>query len=269
MEFKLNVLNVDLFAEFLSKFETLDNNLLLEFESNDIIKAKVFNAAQSAVKFATINFKDIFEIKNNEKLPSNLRFYIFNIKRLIQILKSISEEEINIFVKYEKYDQQKDVFYIDSFILLTKNLKLSVPKGKETAFTYLSDEMINKMFDTSNSYFESGISKELIDKITLYSNLDLSKSVTISPKITKDKKELVVFSGNSFDLKSDGESKIKEEVNISIDKTFFKYLDKGNYNLFGKINKTKDGQEVKTLVFISEDNNFKVLMASKKPEDGE
>ena len=149
--------------------------------------------------------------------------------------------------------------------MLTKNLKLSMPIGKKSLLKYISDESADKNFNIDDPYFELDVTKDFIKKVNLYSGFDTNDFITINSKISKDKsKKIIVFSGDNYDLKYDGDSKVNKEIDIKINKLFFKYLDDEDYKLYCKVTITPDNIKVKSLVFISSNNNFRILMASMK-----
>jgi len=264
--FRLRLKQPETLINFLVKFKSFDNNLLLEFKSSNEIKAKAFNVSKSVIKIGTIDFKETFDQLDDQVIPENIRIRIFNIERLIKVLKSISKDEIDLVLGCNLEENLKeDIYYVDQFVIITKNLKMTIPQGTETLIKYLSDDIINSKIGIDNFYFQLEFTKEFLDKLDLLADLDQDEKVKIESFIN-DTKKVLKFSGKNFNLKSNDEFEIKENSQILIDKRSLKYIDKENYCLYGKSSVNKDNKKLNCLLFDSKESNFKILMASTVTE---
>lgn len=266
-EVTLKFLNLSKFTTFLNKFKLFDNNLLISFVNSEEIVSKAFNSQKTAVKMARMDINEIFEIDDNSKLPNDLRFIIYNIDRLVQIFNAVGENnEINIIIKYEKDKRDKDVYYVNSFKILTKNLSNQIPCGEKMLVPYMDDTTADFLFDTKESFFKLDLDKDFLNKVILFAKLDFSDSIKIT-SIIDDTKKLVIFSGRNFDLKFEGETEIYNEFEISVKKEYFQYLDKDEYTLYAKVVK-KEEANINTEAIVFEDKNdiFKIILSSANEE---
>ena len=252
----LKCINPADFIDFLSRFKVIDNNVLLEIRGNEKLLVKSFTPTGSAIKMGEIDFDEIFEEPKND-IPDNLQLGIFNVDLFIRIFNNIDEDNLIFNIEYEKDEEGKNnenINFVYKFVVKTKSIKMNIPCAEPSIFEYLSDETVTGIFDDSNCVFNFDVTPNFLSKVLNFTSFETSDALTISIKHNKtEDKKLLLFKGKNFTLKYPDEfSGPKDDVEISIDKEYFKFLDSEEYVV-------KGNDEI--LLFESKDYSGKMNIA--------
>jgi len=244
---QLNLINPKGLVDFISKFKSIDSNLLLSITA-DKIDVRAYTPNAVAVKMGELNFDDIFTLPDGETVPENLKVGIYNVQKFIKIFNYIDEENVLLNITYST-EKNGDNYGI-KLDIKTATLQKVIPGAKQTMFKSLTDEQVERAFDVEEAYYCLNFEKHLLDKIKNLLSVEASKYFTLVYK-----KGTIFFIGKEFKLKYTDEVEIlkEEDFELPLEKDVFKYADGDDYNLYGK--------ETGALLF-SKDAEIKIGLAA-------
>jgi len=206
-------------TNFLKRFSPISGSLLIEIE-NGYIKAKTHTPERSVVKSSKAEISRVFGNENAE-VPSAGQPIMFGVYSLDKLIKSFAHFEgapLNFTINLEK---TAEGLVGTDLILQNDSLKINFQCASLRLFTHVTDEMMDRIADTSSSEVNFVLTKELQARINSLTGIDSDqKLLTI-----KVKGGQVKASGKSFDLNLLNVDS-SAELGISVYKAQFAYLDR-------------------------------------------
>jgi len=248
--------NVKTFTNWLKRFSTIDNSLLLEINQDDsAFIAKTYNEERSVVKMSTIKFDDAGltqQHSKKEKDTNRVKVGIFNIPRLIKIIDQFDDAEFTFKIEYQELIGDNETQFAGEKLLLKNNyLKMNVDCTSLNIFKYISDELFTDTIAKVDKLGNFELTKETLEQINTLNTLDNENRFMNFEFKNND----IIVSGKTYELRI-GETN-KNENNLSIFKDQYSTLDIENYNVeLGEdrlIFKSKDS-ETTTVISKAEDD---------------
>jgi len=247
--------NVKAFTNWLKRFASIDNSLLLEVdEQTSTFIAKAYNEDHSVVKMSSIKFDDAGLVIKLNKDAKRIKIGIFNILHLIKIFDQFNDIEFTITINYQDLisNDTTTQYAGETILLKNKNLKMNIDCTSLNIFKYITDDLFKNKIATADVIGSFELSKDKIEKITILNNLDDSDHKFIEFKF---KSEDIVVSGKKYDLLIDEKRKIKD-ASLSVYKDQYSKIDIENYDVdLGEdrlIFKSKDSDTVCVLSMTSD-----------------
>lgn len=205
------------FKDFLKRFSSIDNSLLVEIE-NGVIRAKSYTPEKSVVKYSSIPLDEIFSEYSDIKEP--IRIGILNIDKLYSSFKFFGESEFEFILNYDKVD---DINVGTEIILKNNSLKIDFQCASLKLFTYITDDILNKITNIDESKVDFLLPKEQQAKISSLFGIDSDYS-----KITFIKKLKKIFvQGKNFNLELvDDNDNDNNNIKLSVFKHHYAFLDR-------------------------------------------
>ncbi|MCK9576017.1 MAG: hypothetical protein WC979_01250 [Candidatus Pacearchaeota archaeon] len=205
------------FINFLKRFQGIDNSLLLEID-NGFVKAKSYTPEKSVVKYSAIPLDEVFSEYSDISAP--VKVGILNIDKLSSSFKFFGESEFEFILDYENVNGDNTGTGI---VLKNSSLAIEFQCASLKLFTYITDDVLNKITDTSSSKVDFLLPKEQQAKISSLFGIDSDHS-----KITFNKKgDEVLAEGKNFKLQVvDTDVANKPNANLSVFKHHYAFLDR-------------------------------------------
>jgi hypothetical protein len=220
--------NVKAFTNWLKRFASIDNSLLLEIdEKTSQFIAKTYNIERSVVKMSKINFDDAGLTAKVSKDPKRIKAGIFNISRLIKIIDQFSDMEFNIIIDFQELisDDSNTQYAGEKIHLKNKNLRMEVDCISLSLFKYLSDQKFVEAIATTDVIGKFELSKTNIDKINSLCVLD-NENKYMEFKFVDNE---VFVSGKMFELSICEIT--SQNASINLMKEQYLDIDVENYNV--------------------------------------
>jgi len=246
--------NVKVFTNWLKRFSSIDNSLLLEIDTttSEFI-AKTYSEDRSVVKFSKIKFDEAGLTTKATKDAKRIKLGIFNISRLIKTIDQFNDEEFTIIIEFQEIVNESDTQYAAEKILLkSKSLKMNLDCASLNIFKYISDDLFINTIAVVEEIGNFELIKTVIEKINTLNNLDNEHKFM---EFTFKNNNINV-AGKSYDLLI--EEKKVTDAQITIFKDQYSSLDIENYTVF--LGETR-------LVFKSKDSDTTTVIS--KAEDTE
>jgi len=246
--------NVKSFTNWLKRFMSIDNTLLLEIDQvKSTFIAKVYNEERSVVKMSTIKFDEAGLTAKANKDPQRVKVGIFNISRLIKIMDQFNDDEFTLTVEYNELVNDGVTQYAGEKILLkNKALKMNVDCTSLNIFKYITDDIFKNNIAKVDLIGTFGLTKATLEKINGLNTLD-NEHRFMEFKFTGGD---IVVSGKSYEL-SIGNQKVAD-ADISIFKEQYTTLDVEGYDVeLGDdrlVFKSKDSETI-TVISKAEDKD--------------
>lgn len=209
------------FINFLKRFSSIESNLLLEIGTN-FVKAKTHTPERSVVKYSSIAIDELFS-EHNIKEPVKLGIY--NIDKLAQSFKYFGEGEFEFIVNVEKI---QDEYVGTSILMKNSSLDITFNCASLKMFTFITDDILTNLTDTSASIVNLLLPKEQQSKIISLFGIDTDYS-----KLTFDtKKGKISAKGNNFNYVILSDDKITTDTSISVFKHHYVYLDREDTQIY-------------------------------------
>lgn len=259
---KFTANNVKSFSNWLKKFASIDNKLLLEVDEHlGKFIAKSYNEERSVVKFSKILFEDAgFSLNEKPKESSRIKVGIYNVPKLIKILDHFISGEFEFSFNYDEMAGEKKE--LAGILIFIKNnlLKVKLDCTSLSIFKYIPDDLFRDKIalltpPTISNNFE--LSNITIEKINSLCDLDKESKFIDFKMRSSDKK--VYVSGKTFELQID-EVLQDLESSITIYKEQFEKVDIENYivNFFKDrlIFTSKDSDTIIVISMVEKDEKF-------------
>jgi hypothetical protein len=209
---------------FVKKLLSIDKFIFLKVSSDKTVSS-VFLPQRDAVKLASTNTSDLFEIEGSVEKPIKVSF--FNGTRVIEALSHFSGD-IKGTIVYQDYG---DEYVATDFVVYDDNLKINLfCSDPSLSFMEMSKDEITRAFGTANALFSFELLTTHADKMKSLFNLDRENELF---KLYADEKG-VHIKGENYDqvLGSRYENKSDEnELQVSVYKKYLPLLDKENYEM--------------------------------------
>lgn len=202
-------------ASFLKKFSSISSSLLLEIEEG-CLKAKTHTPERSVVKSSKIELSGIFD--QAEDLDT-VKIGLYSVDRMMKAFTHFGSGAID----FELHQESTAEGNVGTDInLKNESLDINFQCASLRLFNYISDEMMDRIADSSAAEVSFVLTKEMQAKINSLSSMDADqKLLTI-----KVKGGNVIASGKSFNLNLLTIDNTDSEVSISVYKNQFSYLDR-------------------------------------------
>lgn len=202
-------------SNFLRRFAPISSSLLVEVEDGQL-KAKTHTPERSVVKSSKIEMSNVFDMEDSS--DDSVKFGLYSVDRM---MKSFSHFGSGA-VEFELHQESTSEGNVGTDInLKNESLDINFQCASLRLFTHISDEMMDKIADSSSAEVSFVLTKEMQAKINSLAGIDADqKLLTIGVK-----KGNVVVSGKSFNLNLMNID-TTTDVSISVYKNQFAYLDK-------------------------------------------
>ena len=211
----LQLTSTEEFTGFLKKFSAISSSLLLEIE-NDFLKAKTHTPERSVVKSSKIEMSRLFQGADSME---PVKIGLYSVERMMKAFSHFGNGAINFDLHQEETADGNVGTDID---LKNETLNINFQCASLRLFTHITDEMMDRIADSSVSDISFVLSKEMQAKINIMSSIDIDqKLLTI-----KVKGGNVTALGKSFSLSLLSIDNASTDVSISVYKNQFAYLDR-------------------------------------------
>jgi len=204
------------FNDFLKRFSSIENSLLMEVE-NGVIKAKSYTPEKSVVKYSSIPLDEIFSEYSDINEP--VKIGILNLDKLASSLKFFGEGEFEFNLEYEKVNGEN----VGTGITLKNNsLQIDFQCASQKLFTYITDDILNTITDTSTSKVDFLLPKEQQAKISALFGIDSDYSKLIFKKSGNE----ILAAGKNFKFQITDNVGNNDNVELSVFKHHYAFLDR-------------------------------------------
>lgn len=228
---------------FLKRFSGIDNALLLEMD-NGFLKAKSHTPEKSVVKYSAIQLDEIFSEYSDVK--ENIKFGIYNIDKFASSCKFFGETEFEFILDYDTVGTDN----VGTSILLKNNsLDIEFTCASLKLFTYISEDILNKITDTTNASVDFILPKEQQGKLSSLFSIDSDYSKISFLKKGKN----VCAKGKTFNLTlvEDDLLKSGSDCELSVFKHHYVFLDREDAHVYIADEK---------LIFFSNESETKMII---------
>jgi hypothetical protein len=227
---------------FLKRFSPVSNNLLMEIEDG-YLKAKTHTPERSVVKSSKIEINKVFGVTDGENIETTI-FGVFSLDKLIKSFSHFGESPLEFILEQENSEGQ---MVGTEIFLRNDSLKINFQCASLRLFTHITDEMMDRISDTSSASADFLMTREHQNRINALSGIDSDhKLLTMSLKSGE-----VQASSKSFNLTITNIDNMSASSNISVYKTQFAFLDKEDMRVF--INDDR-------MVFVSNESDTKTIV---------
>lgn len=220
--------NAKNFTNWLKKFSSIDNSLLLEIdEKTTQFIAKTYNEERSVVKMSQIKFDDAGLVTKSSKESKRIKIGIFNIPRLIKFIDQFNDAEFSITINYKELTVNEVSQYAGEKILLkNKNLNMNIDCTSLNIFKYLSDELFKNEIAKMDVIGTFELTKANLEKINSLCALD-NEHKFIEFKSSENK---IYASGKVFEYLIEQKEGLKD-ISINIFKDQYSNVDVETYDV--------------------------------------
>ena len=206
------------FVNFLKRFSSISGSLLIEM-ADGYLKAKTHTPERSVVKSSKIEISRVFNIDPEATEMSNIIFGVYSVDKLIKSFSHFEGYALDFIIQME--NTSEGIVGTD-IILRNESLKINFQCASLRLFTHITDEMMDRIADTGTSEVNFVLTKELQGRINSLTGIDSDqKLLTISVKDGQ-----VKANGKSYDLSLLSVGNATADVNVSVYKSQFAYIDK-------------------------------------------
>ena len=206
------------FVNFLKRFSSISGSLLIEM-ADGYLKAKTHTPERSVVKSSKIEISRVFNIDPEATEMSNIIFGVYSVDKLIKSFSHFEGYALDFIIQMENTSEGT---VGTDIILRNESLKINFQCASLRLFTHITDEMMDRIADTGTSEVNFVLTKELQGRINSLTGIDSDqKLLTISVKDGQ-----VKANGKSYDLSLLSVGNATADVNVSVYKSQFAYIDK-------------------------------------------
>ena len=242
-----NTLNLKLnkaskLINFLKRFSTIDNSLLLELNNGNLM-AKSHTPEKSVVKYSAIPLDEIFTEYSD--VTEHVKFGIFNVKKFSDSCNFFGENDFEMIITT---DNMNGEVVGTSIVLKNASLNIEFQCAQLKLFTYITEQILNKVTDTSGSKVDFVLPKETQSRLaSLFKIEDFSK-VTFLKKGNKAQAK-----GKSFNLVlvEDPDLKASADCELSVFKHHYAFLDNEDAHVYVCDDKA---------IFLSNESDTKMII---------
>jgi hypothetical protein len=218
--------NAKNFTNWLKRFSSIDNTLLLEIdEKTSQFIAKTYNEERSVVKMSQIKFDEAGLTTKIGKEPKRIKVGIFNISRLIKFIDQFNDAEFSLVINYQDIVKDDSTQYAGEKILLeNKNLKMNIDCTSLNIFKYLSDDLFKNEIAKMDVIGTFELTKNNLEKINSLCSLD-NEHIFIEFKSSQNK---IFASGKIFEYFIEQKEGLKD-ISINIFKAQYSNIDVETY----------------------------------------
>jgi len=212
---KAQLTDANEFTNFLKKFSSISGSLLIELDGN-YLKAKTHTPERSVVKASKIELSRIFNI---ESVDEPIIFGVYSVDKLINSFSHFNGTDLTFTIKLEKTPEGN---VGTDLVLQGESLKIQFVCASLRLFTHITDEMMDRIADTSSSEVNFVLTKELQTRINSLTKIDSDqKLLTLNVNGGN-----VNARGNSFELNLLGIENTEANLDLSVYKAQFAFVDK-------------------------------------------
>jgi hypothetical protein len=203
-------------TNFLKRFSSISGSLLIEIDG-EYVKAKTHTPERSVVKSSKIEVSRVFS--NPEAITTPVIFGVYSLDKLIKSFSHFEGSEVtfNLFT-----ENTPDGTVGTDIILKNDSLKINFQCATLRLFTHITDEMMDRIGDVAAAEVNFVLTKELQSQVNALSSIDSDQKL-LSFNLKNGE---VAASGKSFNKHLLSVENKDIEVNVSVYKSQFAYLDK-------------------------------------------
>lgn len=198
--------------EFLDRFNQFDENLLLELTENELY-AKTYTPDRSAIKYSSLPFEEVLQLKDDVVLPDLLKIGLINIKQYQHALKFLdSSEQVSLGIDYLNLaglDVEEESVATKTCLNNNKNLQFSFGNGSLSIYgTITNEKFFNEIANIEEPIFEFDLELEELLKIKKFAAID---KIANDINVTCDKNGDIYFENQNFKYKIDSQNTTDSE----------------------------------------------------------
>ena len=245
----LNFVNIHVnkVYEFLDRFHQFDENLLLELNESEVY-AKTYTPDRSAIKYSSLPFEEVLQMKDKLELPELLKIGLINIKQYQQALKFLdsSSEQVSLDIHYLNLaglDIEEESVATKTSLNNNKDLQFSFENGSLSIYgTITNDKFFNDIANIEDPIFEFELKLEDLLKIKKFAAIDkVDNNLNVECKSND-----IVFGNQTFKYKITSKNTESHKNSVArFPKIYLNMLDGESYRVSIGENR---------LVFISMDS---------------
>ena len=203
-------------TNFLKRFSPISGSLLIEI-ADGYLKAKTHTPERSVVKSSKIELNRVFD--GESAITEPIIFGVYSLDKLIKSFSHFDGSPVTFNIQLEK---TSDGLVGTDIVLQNDSLKVNFQCATLRLFTHITDEMMDRIADTGSSEVNFVLTKELHGRINSLTSIDSDqKLLTIVVKGGQ-----VRATGKSFDLSLLGIENKSAELNLSVYKSQFIFVDR-------------------------------------------
>jgi|AntAceMinimDraft_7_1070363.scaffolds.fasta_scaffold01077_3 hypothetical protein len=213
-QLELKISNSGEFFDFLKKFSSIDSSLLMEFNSTTIT-AKSHTPERSVVKSSSIALDEIF---SEFTIDEPFKVGIFNIDKLKTAFKYFEGSDFTFGINLSK---MQDEWVGTNIFLKNSSLDISFSCASLSLFTQITNDIMDKITDTSGFKSKFLLQREQLARITSLFGIDSDYS-KITFEITKGK---IYVKGKNFKYEVLDDADPDNNQSLSVFKHHYSFLD--------------------------------------------
>lgn len=221
---QISIVSIDVaeFQYYVKKLLAIDKFIFIKLTNENIVSS-VYLPQRDAVKFSSIETKEIFQIEDTIEKPVKISF--FNGTKVIEALSNFSGTVTGTIV----YEEMGDEFIATDFIVFDNSLKIKLfCADPSLSFMEMSTDEMKRAFDTSSALFDFELLTTHVAKMKSLFNLDKEKE-TFSIYANTDG---VNVKGDNYDALLTSNVNVKSDnPKVSVYKKYLSLLDNENYSL--------------------------------------
>lgn len=212
---KLQLTDATEFTNFLKRFLPISGSLLIELEDG-YLKAKTHTPERSVVKSSKIELSRVFNI---ESVDEPIIFGVYSVDKLINSFSHFNGSELTFTIQLEKTPE--GIVGTD-IVLQGEKLKIAFQCATLRLFTHITDEMMDRIADTSTAEVNFVLTKEIQARVNSLTKIDSDqKLLTLSVNNGE-----VNANGKSFELNLLSIDNADANLELSVYKSQFVFVDK-------------------------------------------
>jgi hypothetical protein len=213
---ELRLTSANELTNFLKRFSSISGSLLIEIDG-EYLKAKTHTPERSVVKSSKIELSRVFS--NPEVASSPVIFGVYSLDKLIKSFSHFEGSDVTFILFTEN---TADGTVGTDIILQNDSLKINFQCATLRLFTHITDEMMDRIGDVSSAEVNFVLTKELQSQVNSLSGIDSDQKL-LSFNLKKGE---VSASGKSFNKHLLSVENKDIEVNVSVYKSQFAYIDR-------------------------------------------
>jgi hypothetical protein len=219
---RLNLTSTTELTNFLNKFKPISGSLLIEIEGG-YLKAKTHTPERSVVKASKIELSRVFEFEG--EVEEKILFGVYSLEKLIKSFSHFEGAPLTFTLRTEK---TADGVVGTDIILQNDSLTINFQCATLRLFTHITDELMDRISDTSSAQIDFVLTKELQARINSLAAIDSDQKL-LTLKLNNG---ALKASSKSFDLNLLTIDTNEANLDISVYKTQFAFLDKEDAKVY-------------------------------------
>lgn len=219
---KLSMSSTTELTNFLNRFKPISGSMLIEIEG-EYLKAKTHTPERSVVKSSKIELSRVFNFEGTVETP--ILFGVYSLEKLIRSFAHFDGTPLTFTLITEKTSE--GIVGTD-IVMKNDSLTINFQCASLRLFTHVTDEMMDKIADTASSSVDFILTKEVQTRINSLAAIDSDQKLLT----LKLKGGYLKASGKSFDLNLLSVSNTADDLEISVYKSQFAFIDREDVRVY-------------------------------------